>query len=172
PFITGAESLIVAKRRRLDPKPDAGPRKPLPIELLAGVALSARGNVGVGKHAVWRNGVAAQDVEAKGLDRLHLRSGEIGIVEVVAGIMDLDADRAGIEVGLSRPAALPGMPGALRFCYDLRDPPFLVDQIVRRDLGLLAGQPIERSVGRLHTSVMQDEHVGGAAVGALVAIGR
>ena len=35
PFITGAETLIVAKRRRLDPKPDAGPRKPLPPEKIA-----------------------------------------------------------------------------------------------------------------------------------------
>ena len=33
----------------------------------------------------------------------HLRLGEIGIVEIVAGIVDLDADRAGIDVGLARP---------------------------------------------------------------------
>ena len=30
--------------------------------------------------------------------------------------------------------------------HHLRDPPFLVDEIVRRDFGLLAGQPIERGI--------------------------
>ena len=41
-----------------------------------------------------RNRVAAQDIATKRLDGAHLGVGEIRIVEIVAGIMDLDADRA------------------------------------------------------------------------------
>src|SRR5215469_15391046 len=89
--------------------------KPLPVELLARVALPARCNIGMGKHTVWRDGMTRQNVEAESLDCLHLGSGEIGIVEVMAGIMDLDADRAGIEVCLPRPAALAGVPPLVRW---------------------------------------------------------
>ena len=65
-----------------------------PIEFLAGVALSAGRHIGMGEHAMRRNCVAAQDVVAQRLDGAHLGVGEIRIVEIVAGIMDLDADRA------------------------------------------------------------------------------
>ena len=51
-------------------------------------------HVGMGEHAMRRNCVAAQDIAAQRLDGAHLGVGEIRIVEIVAGIMDLDADRA------------------------------------------------------------------------------
>ena len=78
-------------------------RQPLPIEFLAGIALPSRGHVGMGEHAMRRDGVAAQNVETQFLDRPHLGVGEIRIVEIVAGIVDLDADRTGIEVHLAGP---------------------------------------------------------------------
>ena len=77
-----------------------------------------------------RDGVTAQDVETQSLDRSHLGLGEIGIVEIMTGIVDLDADRAGIDVGLPGPSALPGMPGALGFGNELRDPPFFVHEVM------------------------------------------
>jgi len=59
--------------------------------------------------------MAAQNVEAKRLDRLHLQIGKLEVAELVARIVDLDADRAGIDVGLAGPEALAGVPGALGF---------------------------------------------------------
>src|SRR5262249_5795564 len=142
-FIAGAQALVGAKLSRLDPKSDAGTGEAPPIELLAGVTLSAGRNVGMGEHAVWRDSVARENVDTKRLDCLHFGIRKVGIVEVVAGIVNFDADRAGIEVGLARPAALTGVPRALRLGHHLRDAALLVDEIMRRDLGLLARQPLE-----------------------------
>ena len=91
--------------------------------------------------------MAAQNVAAKRLHRLHLRIGKFEVAELVAGIVDLDADRAGIEVGLAGPQALPGMPGALVLAHHLGDAPLLVDEIVAGDLRLLPRQPVERRLG-------------------------
>src|SRR5262245_47973994 len=96
------------------------------------------------KHAIGTNSMARDDVATKCLEAPHLHIGKIGIVEVVAGIMYLDADRAGIEIGLAVPETLPGVPGAESFWHHLRDAAFLVDQIMTGDLRLFARQPIER----------------------------
>ena len=80
----------------------------------------------MGEHALRRDGVAAQDIETERFDRPHLGFGEIRIVEIVTGIMDLDADRTGIDVGLAGPEALAGVPSALRLRDELRDAPVLV----------------------------------------------
>src|SRR5262245_34953584 len=74
-------------------------------------------------------------------------------------IVDLDADRAGIDVGLAGPDALACVPGALRLSYELRDPPLLIDEVMARHARLLACQPIERRVRGLHAGVMQEQHV-------------
>jgi hypothetical protein len=109
--------------------------------------------------AIRRDGVALQDIDAERLDGLHLDIRKVWIVEVVAGIMDLDADGARIEIRLSGPKALPGMPCPHVFRDELRHDAVRVDQIVARHLGLLAGEPVERSLGRIHAGIMQDEHV-------------
>ena len=90
----------------------------------------------------------------------------------MAGIVDLDADRAGIEVGLSRPQALAGMPGPLLFGDELGDPSLLVDEVMTRDARLWPRQPIERAFRRLHAGVMQDEHVGLQPVAPRLAVRR
>ncbi len=45
--------------------------------------------------------------------------------------MNLDADGAGIEVGLAGPEALPRVPGALALGHNLGDASLLVDEVVR-----------------------------------------
>jgi len=70
--------------------PGAG--EPFPIEFLARIAFTSRRHIGMRQHPMRWYGMAAQDVAAKRLDRLHLRLGEVGIIEIVTGIVDLDAD--------------------------------------------------------------------------------
>ena len=162
-LIAHAETLVAADRRGLDPEPDAGARKPLPIEPLAGVALAPRRDVGMRQHPLRWNGPAAQDVETQRLHRAHLRVGKFAIAELVARIVDLDADGARIEVGLTRPIALARVPGALALRHHLGDAPLFIDEVMGRDLRLRAGQPFEGRVGRFHAGVMQDQHVGCAS---------
>ena len=172
PFIAGAEALILAQWRGLDPEPDAGSSEPRPIEFLSRIALASRRDIGVGHHPLGPDGVAAQDVEAERLHASHLRLWEIAVAELVAGIMNLDADRAGVEVGFAGPQALPGMPGAFELAHHLGDASILVDKVVAGDLRLFPGQPVERGVRGLHAGVMQHEHVRHAAVSPRLAVRR
>src|SRR3990172_9284292 len=85
-LVARAKAGIRARRQRFDPETDAGAGQTLPIEFLAGIAFPARGNVGMRQHAVRRDGMASEDVEAERLDATHLDVGKIRIVEIVAGI--------------------------------------------------------------------------------------
>jgi hypothetical protein len=60
--------------------------------------------------------------------------------------MNLDADRAGIEVGFASPQALPCVPGAFGLAHHLGDASVLVDKVVAGDLRLFPRQPVERRV--------------------------
>ena len=103
--------------------------------------------------------VAREDIVTEQDQGLDLRFGKIAIAELVAGIGDLDADRARVDVGLARPEGFAGVPGALAFVDQPERAPVLEDEIVRRDGGARIAQPAKRLLGRVHAGVVQDEHV-------------
>ena len=53
--------------------------------------------------------------------RRDLPRRKIGIAEIVAGIADLDADGARVDVGVACPDRHAGVPGALRLRHELDD---------------------------------------------------
>ena len=87
----------------LHPQADAGIGKRLPRKFFAGIALACRRNVGMSKHAPGRKPVAGENAAAERRHRRDLPFREGGIAMIMAGIGNLDADRARIDVALSRP---------------------------------------------------------------------
>ena len=101
---------------RVRPQDQPGLRQAPPRELRARVLLASRRDVGVAEHAIGRYPVACHDVPDQGDDRLDLllRVGRIypSLRRVgVAGIDDLDPDRAGIEHRVPVPVAVAGVAG-------------------------------------------------------------
>ena len=82
---------------------DAGIVQDAPGKLFAGILLARRRDVGMAEHARRRNRVAGEDAAAQRSHRRDLPLGKIAIAELMAGIGDLDTDRAGIDVGLAGP---------------------------------------------------------------------
>ena len=68
-------------------------------------------------------------------------SGNGAVAELVAGIDDLHADRAGVDVALALPVASARVPGAALLGHQREDAAVLLDQVVGRDLGLGIAQP-------------------------------
>src|SRR5216684_2799058 len=87
-------------RSGLHPQADAGIGKRLPGKFFAGIALARGRNVGMGKHALGRNPVAGENAAAERRPRRDLPFRKGGIAMIMAGIGDLDADRARIDVAL------------------------------------------------------------------------
>ena len=97
---------------------------------IAGVLLARRSDIGMGKNPFRRDCIPGDDIQAQRLDGGHLDVREIGIIEFVAGIVNLDADRAGVDVVVARPVRRTRVPGTLRLAHHLRDAAGLVDEIV------------------------------------------
>src|SRR5581483_11603898 len=97
--------------------PDAMAREPRPIELLARIDLAARRNIGMRKHPLRANGPAPDNVACQSLDSAHLRLGEIGIAQLVTGIVDLDADGARVDVRGAAPVRDTRVPGPHLLCH-------------------------------------------------------
>src|ERR1700732_5076181 len=114
-------------RRGLDPKSDAGGVQHPPGKFFAGILLAGRGDIRMPQHAPGRDAVAREDAAAKGGDGRDLPLGEIRIAAAVAGIGDLDPDRARIDVGLALPYGCSRMPGPARFRHALDDVTVLHD---------------------------------------------
>src|SRR5215470_11647021 len=87
----------------LHPQADAGIGKRLPGKFFAGIALARGRNVGMSKHARGRNPVAGENAAAERRHRRDLPFWKGGIAMIMAGIGDLDADRARIDVAPPRP---------------------------------------------------------------------
>ncbi len=148
-----------AERRRLYPVADAFLREPAPVELLARIDLAPWRDVGVGEDALRPDAAALSDVAAERRDGLHLLQRKVGIAAVVAGVVDLDADRGRVDVALAGPVRGARVPGALRLRHHLRDDAGLVDDVVGRDLALGPRQPVDRLFGRYHAGVVQHHEV-------------
>ena len=86
----------------------------------------------MGEHALGRDAPALADVAAEVQRRRDLRFGIIRQAAGMAGIGDLDADRAGVDVGLAGPVADAGMPGAALLRHQLQRVAVLEDEIMRR----------------------------------------
>jgi hypothetical protein len=113
----------------------------------------------------------AQDVARQQDHRRDLRLGEIGIAEVVAGIDDLDADGARVDVALPFPGRDPGMPGAPQLRHALNRAAILEHHIVRRDLARRLAQLGERGLPVGHAGVVQHQHVRAAGAQPTVMVG-
>jgi len=97
------EIAPVAGGRLLHEVADAEAVQHLPGEFLPGIVLAGRRDVGMGEHPVGRDGVAAEDVLTQRRHRLDLDGGEGRVAEIMAGIGDLDADGARVDVGGAGP---------------------------------------------------------------------
>src|SRR5688572_12914679 len=112
--------------------PDSSSGKLGPVELLAGIDLAAGSNVRVGYHAFRPYTAAHDDIAAQRSYRAHLLRRKFRISVLVAGILDLDTDGAGVDVRLTRPVRGTSMPSPRILGHHLRNPPGFVDNVVAR----------------------------------------
>jgi hypothetical protein len=91
--LCSASARVRVERRRRNPVASARLREPRPIELLAGIDLAPGRHVGMREDPLRRNSAPRSYVAAQRGDGLHLRRREIGIAVLVAGVLNLDADR-------------------------------------------------------------------------------
>ncbi len=84
---------------------------------------------------------------------------EVPVAELVAGIDQLDADGAGVDVPLAGPAGHAGVPGAPVLGHQLEDPTVLLDHVVGAHLGGGVAETLQRRLARLHAGVMKQQHV-------------
>ena len=69
-----------------------------PVEQLAGVLFTGRGDIGMTQHIARADLMALHDIPAKPCHRHHLRLRERAITEFMAGIHDLDTDRGAVDI--------------------------------------------------------------------------
>jgi hypothetical protein len=169
--IAALKEAAAADFLRLDEMADAGGGEKRPGKALAGIELSPGRHVGMAEHAVGLYWMAPQNVAAEGAQRLDLRGGEIGEAAGMAGIGELDADGAGIDVGVAGPGGRAGVPGAALLRHERQDAAVRMDEIMRRHLARRVAQPGERLIVIGHAGVVQEQHVRRAALPRAV-IGR
>src|SRR5438552_4168590 len=99
--------------------------------------------------------LAQDDVAAQHGDGFHLGGGKGTVAEFVAGIDDLDADRALVDVGMAAPTADAGMPGAAVLADQRIDRAVFLDDVMRTDSAGRIGEPPARFLTALHAGVMQ-----------------
>ncbi len=115
-----------------------------------------------------RDRPAAENVGKKPLQRRELRFGE----RVVARVVQLDPDRARVDVRDLAPVPGAGMPGPLRLVDQLVERSVRGDQVVRGDLRLRVAQPVERRRAVAHRREVQHHEVGRGPAAAGAVIGR
>src|SRR6185295_5403750 len=93
-LVVGRERSAAIDWRRLDPQSDAGGGEAIPRKFLPRILFARRRDVGMREHALAADWMARDDVAAQLDQRIDLRAGKIPIAVFVAGIDDLDPDRA------------------------------------------------------------------------------
>ena len=88
----------------------------------------------------------------------------------MAAIDDLDPDRAGIDVFLAGPRGYPGVPGALGFRHALHDAAVFQHDVMRRHVGAGGAELGDRAFHIRHAGVVQQDHVGEAALVAVAIV--
>ena len=163
---------LLGQRRRLYPMAHAGIVERSPRKFLARVLLARRRNVRMGKDAFGRNCVAGENAAAERRHRGDLPCGKIRIAVIVAGIGDLDADRAGIDVGFAGPGRRAGVPRAAAFLHRLHDAAVLEHEIMGRNFAAVLVSSASAAFERSHPGVVQENHVRPPPVLAFAVIGR
>ena len=79
---------------------------------------------------------------------------------MITPIVQLDPDRARIDIIAPSPAPCPRMPRARSFIYHLDHFAIARDQIMGRDLRLRIAKPVDRSLRALHRGIVEHHHVG------------
>jgi hypothetical protein len=97
---------------------------------------------------------------------------KIRIIVIVAGIGDLDADRARIDVGFVGPETLAGMPCAQCLRHALHDVAVLEHVIMRGDFARGVAHPFQRALRLGHPGIMKQDHIGNALARAVAVVGR
>jgi hypothetical protein len=161
----------IGKAQRLRPQADAGAGQPSPVEQLARIDLARRRHVRVTQHAMGRDGMSAEDLRGQRLERLHLRLGKRPIAAGMAGIDQLDADRARVDVGGASPGADPRMPGPPLLRHQPIDRAVLIDAVMGAHPRRRIGHALQRRLGAQHVRIMQQQDVD-AAIGPRVLVGR
>jgi hypothetical protein len=151
---------------------DAGFVELPPGKFLAGVLLAVGRDIRMGEYAISADTMPRDDVMTERDNGLDLLRREVPIAEVMAGIDDLDADRARIDVGRAFPGRGPGMLGAARFGHELHDATVLENEIVARDLGRRIAEAGERFLGGFGAGVMKQQEIRRRDAAALAEIGR
>src|SRR5215208_2699149 len=131
-----------------------------PGKFLAGILLAHRSNIGMGKDVLCSDFVAENDIAAKADNRFHLWRGKVGVAEIMARVVDFDADRGRVDVLTRFPAAYSGMPGPQGLVDHLSDRAFLVYEVMTGNTGGRVAQPVACGFGRFHAGVMQDQELG------------
>ena len=124
------------------------------------------------QHPLRRDRIAGENIARQRDYGVDLRGGKRREPELMAAIDDFDADRTGVDVGLSLPVATAGMPRAERFRHHLDDASVLMNDVVAGDLALRIAQPVLGTLPRFHAGVMQDNHVDGRVRRTVVEVGR
>ena len=133
-LIARPERVIGLGGLRFNPQANPRLRQPPPVELLSGIAFALWRHVGMAQYAFGRNFfVTRENIETQSFHGIHLGGREFGVVEFVAGVVNLDADGAGVDIVLARPMGVARVPGAHVFGHHLRDAPLFVHQIVAGD---------------------------------------
>ena len=102
----------------------------------------------------------------------HLRGRKTAIAEFMAGIDDLDADRARVDVAMAAPGRDAGVPGAAVLRHQAEDAAVLLDHVMRADFRRRVAHPRQRRVAGRHAGVVQHQHVDGRAAARVVVGGR
>ena len=151
---------------------DTGIRQRVPREFFAGILLARRCDVGMREHAMREHLAAEHDAAAQRDHGGDLAKRKVRIAPVMAGIDDLDADRAGIDVFLAGPAGNAGVPGALALGHALHDAAVLQHDVMRRDVSARGAELGDRAFHIRHAGVVQQDHVGEAPVVAVAIVHR
>ena len=152
------------------PMPEIGQNAP--GKLLARILLARRRDVGMAEHPIGRDPVAGENAAAERGDRRDLSLRKIRVAVVVAGIGNLDADRAGVDVGFAGPRRSARMPGTALLGDHLDDVTVLDHHVVSGDFARRRAQQIDCRLRVAHSRVMQHDHVGLHTALALIVVRR
>ena len=125
-------------------------RKTRPVKAWARVELATRCHAGMADHPLRRNLPSLQYVLQKDFQLRHLGLRK----RVIATIVKLDADRAGIDVVHSSPFPCPGVPGAVLFPHHLPEPAVIPDQVMRRYLDRRITQSVQCGLRAVHGGIV------------------
>ena len=118
------------RRRRVAPQAETLIGESWPGKQRAWIGLAPRRDVGVSDEIGRWKMVALTQIRQQGEQRIDLRVRE-GLVAIV---VEFDAKRRLIDVGVPAPPGFPGVPGPGILFDQLDDPAVVTDQVVRADL--------------------------------------